>query len=144
MKLDSILEMWKQDSHIDRETLDEESLKIAKLHQKYHEVYTRERLVLRELEAKLKVLKLEKYEFFTQGPTKETMEKGWELPPIGKVIKTAADQYVDADKDIIALNLRIGLQHEKIELLNSIIRNLMNRNFQIKNAIDFMKWQSGI
>lgn len=143
MKLEDIYQLWREDSIINREELGDESLRISKLHQKYHEIFTNERLTLRGYEAKLKELKLDKYEFYTQGPTQETMDKGWALPPVGRILKAEVSHYLDADKDIIEMNLKIGLQQEKIELLNSIIKSLMNRNFQIKNAIDFMRWQSG-
>jgi hypothetical protein len=136
--------MWEQDSVVDRQQLDTEALKLSTLHHKYYKVYTHERLLLRKYEADLKVLKLEKYEFYTQGPTKETHEKGWQLPPMGKILKADASTYVDADKDIIELSLKIGIQHEKIDLLESIIKNIMNRGFQIKSAIDFIRFQSGV
>lgn len=143
MKLEDIFQIWREDSVIEKDELGDESLKISKLHQKYHEIYTNERLVLRKYEAQQKALKLEKYEFLTQGPTRETEEKGWILPDSGRVLKSEVNNYLDADSNIIEMNLKIGLQHEKIELLSSIIKLLMNRNFQIKNAIDFMKWQAG-
>ena len=143
MKLESILELWEADSKINREVLDDEALGISTLHHKYHKIYTQERLTLRRLEAELRVLKLEKYEFLTQGPTRETQEKGWVLPPIGRVIKSDCQQYIDADKDIIDLTLRIGIQHEKIELLESILKNLQNRGYNIKTAIDWIKFTSG-
>lgn len=143
MKLDNIFEMWGEDSKYDRANLDTESLASASLHHKYYKIYTNERLVLRDLESKMKVLRLEKFEFYTQGPTKETHEKGWKLPPIGKIIKSDANTYVDADPDIVQLSLKIGIQHEKIGLLESIIKNIMNRGFAIKNAIDFAKFQAG-
>lgn len=143
MKLDSILELWEKDSVINRDDLDNESLNTSKLHHKYQKIYTHERILLRKYETDLKILRLEKYEFYTQGPTKETVEKGWKLPPIGKVIKADANTYVDADKDIIELTLKIGIQNEKIDLLESIIRSIMNRGYQIRNSIDFMKFQSG-
>ena len=143
MKLESIFELWDHDSKIRREDLSEESLKISTLHSKYHKIYTQERLTLRKYEHELKQLKLDKYEFYTQGPTKETMDKGWQLPPIGKVIRSDVDKYMDADKDIIQLALKIGVQHEKIELLESILKTIHNRGFQIKNAIDWIKFTSG-
>jgi len=143
MKLDSIYALWAEDSKIDRMDLGEESLKISSLHQKYMEIYTNEKIVLRKYDSDLKVLKLEKYEFYTQGPTNETQERGWELPAIGKVIRSDVQQYVEADKDIIQLTLKIGIQHEKVSLLESIIKNLSNRGFQIKNAIDWIKYASG-
>ena len=143
MKLESIFENWEQDSKIDKMELGDESLRISTLHHKYHKFYTNERLMLRQLEADLKTLKLEKFEFYTQGPTKETQERGWQLPPIGKVIRSDAQQYVDADKDIVNLSLRIGIQHEKIELLESILKTLHNRGFQIKTALDWIKFTNG-
>lgn len=143
MKLDHIFELWERDSAINRDNLDQESLNASKLHQKYHKIYTQERLTLRKYEADLKQLRLEKYEFYTQGPTKETVEKGWQLPPCGKILKVDANTYVDADRDIVELSLKIGIQHEKIELLESIIKSIMNRGFQIKNAIEWIKFQNG-
>ena len=143
MKIESIHSLWREDSKIDRMDLGEESLKISSLHQKYIEIYTFEKDRLRKYEAALKILKLEKYEFFTQGPTHETQEKGWELPAIGKVIRSDVQQYIDADKDVIELTLKIGIQNEKISLLDSIMKNLANRGFQIKNAIDWLKYASG-
>ena len=143
MKLDDIFALWEQDSQIDRNALDDEALKLSQLHHKYHRIYTNERLVLRKYEAELKTLKLDKYEFYTQGPTKETQDRGWQLPPIGKIIRSDVGQYLDADKDIIELNLRIGVQHEKIELLESIIKTISNRGFQIKTAVDWIKYTGG-
>jgi len=143
MKLEDILTLWERDAVINRDELDKESLDASKLHQKYHKIYTHERLILRKYEIELKQLRLEKFEFYTQGPTKETVEKGWQLPPAGKILKAEANTYVDADKDIVELTLKIGIQHEKIELLESIIKSIMNRGFQIKNAIEWIKFQSG-
>ena len=143
MKLESIFELWEQDSQLNREVLDDEALKIPSLHAKYHRIYTNERLMLRKYEMELKTLKLEKFEFYTQGPTKETVAKGWQLPPIGKVLKADANTYVDADKDIIDLSLKIGIQHEKVELLESIIKSLQNRGYQIKTALDWIRFTSG-
>lgn len=143
MKLESIFELWEQDSKVKREILDEESLNISSLHYKYHKIFTNERLVLRDLEVKLKVLRLEKFEFYTQGPTKETVEKGWILPPVGKILKADANNYVDTDPDVISISLRIGVQLEKISLLESIIKTVTNRGFQIKTAVDWIKFTSG-
>lgn len=144
MKIDDIFELWNTDSKIDRTELGDESLKIPQLHHKYFKIYSNERLILRKLEADMKQLKLTKYEFYTQGPTKETQEKGWELPPSGRILKSDASSYIDADQDIVNLSLKIGMQQEKIDLLDSIIRTLNNRGYNIKSAIDWEKFKVGI
>lgn len=144
MKIDDIYDEWEKDAHIDRTELGEESLKIPKLHHKYFKIYTHERLVLRKYEAELKQLKLLKHEFYTLGPTEETHEKGWVLPPQGRILKSEVGNYVDADKDVVNLTLKVGIQQEKIELLQSIVKSLTNRGFNIKAAIDWEKFKVGI
>jgi hypothetical protein len=144
MKIEDIQNLWSQDSKIDHTELSTEALRIPSLHSKYFRIFTEERLRLRKYELDLKKLKLEKYEFYTQGPTEETHAKGWRLPPIGKVIKSEVNNYVDADDDIIQLTLKVGIQQEKIEMLESIIKSLTNRGFLIKSAIDFEKFKVGM
>lgn len=143
MKLEQIFSEWEKDSNIDMTELGEESLKISKLHHKYFQMLTYERIQHRKLEAELKTLRLEKHEFYTQGPTKETIDKGWELPPIGKILRSDVANYLEADKDIISLSLKIGIQLEKMDLLKSIITTLNNRGYNIKAAIDWEKFKMG-
>jgi hypothetical protein len=143
MKIEDILESWKEDVVIDRTELGDEALKIPKLHHKYYQMLVSERLILRKLESELKQLKLDKYEFLTQGPNEETKDKGWKLPPKGMILKADLPMYMDADPDIINISLRIGMQQEKIELLDSVVKSIMNRNFVIKNAIDWQKFTMG-
>ena len=143
MKLEDIFKNWEQDSIIERTQLDNEVLKITMLHHKYFKIYTNEKMVYRKLEAEFKQLKLEKYEFYTQGPTKEQHERGWVLPPQGKILKAEVNQYIEADKQIIDISLKIGIQLEKIELLESIIKSLQNRGYNIKTALEYIKFQMG-
>lgn len=143
MKIEQLFVEWEKDSNIDKTELGDESIKIPKLHHKYYRVFISERLLLRKLEADLKQLKLEKYEFYTQGPSKESKEKGWEIPARGVILKSDLPTYLDADKDIVELTLRIGYQQEKIELLESIIKSLQTRGYQIKAAIDWAKFTMG-
>lgn len=144
MKLEDIYNMWDEDSIIKREQLDEESLKISRLHSKYLRIYTNEKLMLKQYEADFKILRLEKYEFYTQGPTQEAFDKGWRLPACGKVLKADSALYIDADKDIINASLKIGLQKEKISFLDAVVHQLGQRSFNIKNAIDYVKWSAGL
>lgn len=143
MTLDEIITLWNEDADIDQTKLDTESLLIPKLHGKYWKMLNHERLLLRKYESDMKKLLLQKYEFLTQGPTKETVEKGWELPPSGKVIKSDVDRYLDADSDMIDMSLKIGIQKEKVSILEDIIRSINNRNWIIRNAIEFLRYQSG-
>jgi Recombination, repair and ssDNA binding protein UvsY len=143
LKIEEIREAWDVDASIDKTELGDESLKIPKLHAKYTRMLSDERLLLRKLESDLKVLKRDKYEFYTMGPTKEQKDSGWELPARGMVLKQDINIYMEADRQVVDLSLRIGMQQEKVELLDSIIRSIMNRGYQLKTALDFLKFTMG-
>lgn len=143
MKLEDIHALWDVDSVIDRTDLVNQSLLTVSLHSKYLRILSHEKMLLLKIDADLKRLKLDKYEFYTQGPTRETQKLGWKMPDRGAVLKGMAQQYMEADSDIVALALKVGLQQEKVSVLESIIRMINNRGFQIKNAIDVLKFEAG-
>jgi hypothetical protein len=143
MKFEDIFASWEKDSVIDKTELADESLKIPKLHHKYYSMFVAERVALRKLESELKKLKLDKYEFYTQGPTDETKERGWRMPARGMILKADIPMYMEADQDIVDLSLKIGMQQEKVEFLESIIKTFQTRGYIIKNAIDFTKFTMG-
>lgn len=143
MKFEDIFSSWEKDSVIDKTELADESLKIPKLHHKYYSIYVGEKVILRKLESDMKKLKLEKYEFYSQGPTEESKEKGWRMPARGLILKADIPLYMEGDQDIIDLSLKIGMQQEKIEFLESIIKTFQTRGYIIKNAIDFTKFTMG-
>lgn len=144
MKLENIQEEWENDASIDYADLANESLKIPKLHSKYWKIYTNEKLVLRKYKAEYVELKFEKTSFYVDGPTKDHIDKGWKVPDKGKIIKSEVQSYIDSDKELIHLSLKIGFQEEKVEFLQNIIQQINNRSFLIKNAIEWLKFSNGI
>ena len=143
MKIDDIFNEWEQDSQFDRTELAGESLKTPSLHHKYYKMYSTERLLLRKLESEYKELHKTKYEYYSGTLDYDTMrESNWE-PFSLKILRTDIPMYIDSDSDITTLSLRIGLQKEKIDLLESIIKTIMTRGFAIKNAIDWTRFTSG-
>jgi len=143
MKFEDLFEEWKKDTRIDKTELADEALKIPKLHHKYYTIFCKERSILKNLEAEMKKLKLDKFEFYTMGATEETKEKGWKLPARGMILKQDLPTYMEADSDIIELSLRIGVAQEKVDFLDSIIKSFQSRGYLIKSAIDFQKFIMG-
>lgn len=143
MKLEAIYAEWDKDGTIDRGKLSEAALDASKLHAKYHKIYTNERILKRKKEEDLKRLRLDLSEFYTQGPNKETQERGWKLPAIGKIIKSDVDKYIDTHEEVIQLSLSIGLQHEKCSYLESVIKMLIWRHSAVKTALEVAKFEAG-
>ena len=143
MKLEEIQEHWEKDSQIDRTELGEESLKISRLHNKYFKIFSAERLTLRKLEMDYKHLYRLKYQYYQGILSEEEMdEMKWE-PFQLKILKQDLPVYIEGDKDIHNLNLKIGLQSEKVQFLESILKNLFNRGYQIKNVIEWERFRVG-
>lgn len=144
MKLEDIFDEWEKDGQLDLSDLAQESANIAKLHHKYYKYFVREKFVLAKYEAELKRLRFAKAVFFEEGPDQDTAAKGWQYP-LGKtkILKSDIDRYVDVEKDVIDLTLKVGVQKDIVQLLDSIIRMINSRNFQIKSAIDFIRFTQG-
>jgi hypothetical protein len=142
MRLEEIQAEWDVDCEIDKTQLGNEAIAISRLQSKYLKIMTREILQLKAMEENLKILRLDKWEFLTQGPTPET-PPDWRLPPKGGVLKTEVSMYLDADRDIIAENLKIVKQREKANFVKSIIDSLNGRSWNIRAAIDWEKFRAG-
>lgn len=144
MQLEQILDLWKKDCVLDRTELGEEALKIPSLHSKYYNIYAQERLQLRKFEQDYKVLSKLKYEYYTGTMDYEDLkEYGWNPNPL-KILRADVPQYIESDKDIVELTLKIAYQKEKVDLLDNIIRSLNSRGYNIKAAIDWEKFKVGI
>lgn len=140
---DDINEMWSKDCKIDEANLVQESKRIPELHSKYYNLFFKEALRVRKLKSDLKELERAKTEYYNGTMCEEDLkELGWKPNPL-KILRNDIDKYLQSDKDIINLSLKIALHEEKANYIESIIRQINNRNFIIKNMIDMIKFQSG-
>ena len=144
MTLDQLMEEWRKDSSVDSTELGNESLKIPELHSKYLKLYFDARRTLKAVEFQSKELFLQKYEYYNGKMSEEELDKlGWE-PFLKRLMKNEIEMYLESDKDIIQKNLKIVMQKEKLDFLEEVIKNINQRNFQIKNAIEWRKFTQGV
>jgi hypothetical protein len=143
MTLEEINELWAKDSKINEVDLGNEALKIPKLHNKYYTLYVKEMLRVKKLKAELKELEMAKHEYYTGTMAEEDLKaRGWK-PYSLKIMKSEVSRYIDSDKEIIDMSLKIDYFVQTASYLEDIIRQINNRNFVIKSAIDWSKFQSG-
>jgi hypothetical protein len=144
MTLDQMMEEWRLDATVDSTELGIASLKIPELHSKYLKIYFDERRKLKALEFQSKDLSLKKYEYYNGKLSQEELDElNWE-PFVKRLMKNEVDMYLDSDKDIIQNNVRIINQKEKLAFLEEVLKNVNQRNFQIKNAIEWKKFTQGV
>ena len=143
MDIDEINKLWAQDCKIDETNLSRESSRIPELHNKYYNLYYREALKIRKLKSDLTELEKVKTEYYNGSMDElELRDRGWK-PFALKVLRNDLDRYIQSDKDIIELSLKISLHEERGKYLENIVRQINNRNFIIKNMIDWVKFQAG-
>jgi hypothetical protein len=53
-------------------------------------------------------------------------------------------KYMDADTKLSGVSLKIEYYSVMLDYLDSILKQITNRTYQIKNAIEFMRFSSGM
>ena len=139
--LDKLQEMWEKDSQMDPDNLHVESLKIPQLHSKYYTIYNTTILLREKARETFNKVKLERYNFYT---VKASAEVYVEEPFPYKIRdKEALQRHLDADEKLNSVDLKIRYYDIKLKFLEEIIKTISNRTFQIKNAIEWQKFQAG-
>ena len=142
INLEAIQEMWEKDAQIDRDNLHEESLNIPSLHAKYFELYNTIFLLRKKAEQQRKNIRHERYEYFSG----KAVPEGYVENPFGKKIrdKDTMTKYLDADEKLSNASLKIDYYDTMLTYIESILKMIQNRKYQIKNAIEFMRFNSGL
>ena len=133
--------MWEKDSQIDQDNLHTESLKIPALHAKYHEMFNNFLLLRKKAEQQRKNIRHERYEYYSGKADPEVYEKD----PFGKKIrdKDTMTKYLYADSKLKDINLKIDYYETLLNYIESILKQITNRTYQIKNAIEWQKFIAG-
>ena len=143
MKLEDIQGLWHKDSEINYTELGTESISIPRIHDKYLKIFTDERIRLKGVEFELSKIVRTKTEYYSGKMSQEELERrGWEQY-LGRLLKNEISNYIESDDDIIKLKQHLVVLQEKVGYLDSVIRMINNRGFQIKNALDWLKFTNG-
>ena len=140
--LDTIQEMWEKDAKIDRDNLHDESLNIPSLHAKYFQIYNTIFLLRKKAEQQRKNIRHERYEYFSGKADPDVYIQN----PFPKKIrdKDTMTKYLDADEKLSNASLKIECYDTMLTYLESILKVIQNRTYQIKNAIEFMRFNAGM
>ena len=133
--------MWKTDSKLDDDLHDNDSLKIPQLHMKYMEFYNTYSLMKKEREIEMKRLIKDKWLYY-KGKAPATVYK--EMPfDLKLTTKEEISMFIEADEEVGKLQYKIDYIDQVLFFLDGVLRQINNRNFQIKNAIEWKRFQNG-
>lgn len=140
--LDDIQDMWEKDSKLDIDNLHLESLKIPSLHAKYHQLYNNFLLLRKKVEQEKKNKILSRYQYYTgKSPVEVYAEEPF---PYKIRDKDTLQKYMDGDEEISKIHMKIDYYNTVLQYLEGIIKMIENRSYQIKNSIEYMRFQSGM
>ena len=138
MELDEIMKMWEEDYRIDDKDLDNESLNIPNVHQKYLNIYSKEKRKMSDLKTHWKILFQQRWEV--------VISKNGKAPEHNiRLSKTELERhYVAADEILQKAEKIMNEQEGKVEYLKSVLSMIENRSFHINNAISWRKFVAGL
>ena len=148
-KFEKLREEWKEDSHIDFQfknkqysaDLAQVALDIPFIHNKYLNHYTDISQIKTSLEFEIRKLVKEKREYYGgEADAKIYAEK-----PFGNSIKTSEKMkvYLESDDEIINLEAKIKFLDQMLYWLAQVMKQISNRGFQVKSAIEWEKFING-
>ena len=141
MTLDELKIMVAEDLRVDDERLDTESLKNQELYTKYLDHKSRFELLLYKAKGDYKKLYREKWEYYGgKADAKVYVTKPFDL----KVLKSDLSIYIESDEEIIQSEHKVAYLETVVKYIDGVLKSINSRGWDIKNAIDWKKFEAGM
>tara|TARA_B100000963_G_scaffold140348_1_gene122249 strand:+ start:107 stop:562 length:456 start_codon:yes stop_codon:yes gene_type:complete len=139
--VEAIQEMWGKDSVMNQDELDNESLRIPQLHAKYYDLYNTILLMRKRDEQQYSSILLDRRKYYTGKATADIYAE----EPFPYKIRDKDDLklYLDSDEKLSKTKLKLEYYDAMLKYLEEILRQVSNRTYQIKNAIEWRRFSSG-
>ena len=138
--LEELFEETASDLKLIEDDLVRESLRTPYLYDKYLKEHTLAGLELKRIENDYRELVKDKTEYYLGKSSKEVYDEN----PFDKVvIKSELSIYLDADSELRILDEMKEYASARKEFLNKTLTGITNRQWNIKNAIEWNKFLNG-
>jgi hypothetical protein len=138
--IEQILKHWEKDSVVDSTEPGKELIRIPILHNKYLTILIKHKLASKKANFDYLRLKKIKWEYYNGKLSKEELEEhGWEQFKF--TLKSDITTYLESDNDLIRLLEKKIYHEEVITMIESIMKELNSRTYQLK---DFIAWEKFI
>lgn len=139
--LELIQEMWASDSVINPDELDTESLKVPQLHAKYYDLYNTTLSLKKQAETVFSGILLERRKYYSGKADSQIYID--EPFPYKVRDKSELQLYLDADERMQKAKLKIDYYDIMLKYLEEVLKQISNRTYQIKNAIEWRRFSAG-
>lgn len=144
MTLDEILDMWEDDARINEAKLGSESSNTPLLHSKYLRLLMENKLKLAKFDSDIDELRQVKFRYYRGELTQEELKQyGWKQWAYAKPLKNEMEEFLKGDSDLVKLKLKAQYTRSIVDTIESIMIQVKARDWQIRNAIEHMKFING-
>ena len=140
MDLETLQNQADVDLKIDDTELDLESIRTPQLHNKYLKLFTKYSLQLKKVKDDYDGLYKFKWEYYTGKATLSV----YKAEPFDlKVLKSDVHIYLNADEELQKLGQRQEYLNVVVVYIERVLREINNRNWNIRNTIEWKKFLHG-
>jgi len=138
--LEQVLKYWEKDAEMDQTEPGKELIKIPTLHNKYLSILTKHKIASKKAHFDYLRMRKIKIEYFSGRMDQEELDaRGWQ--PFQFVLKSDVNAYLEGDDDLIKLLEKKVYHEECVSVLESILNELKQRTWQLR---DFISWEKFI
>lgn len=144
MTIEEILQEWDIDSEMDDNHIDNESIKVPKLHAKYIRHLIQAKLKNTKIQNEFNLLKKIKFRYYRGELSRDELtELNWQQWQGVKPMKNEMEQFLDGDTDLNNIKVKIEYLNSMVYLLESILGQIKARDWQLKNVLEYKKFIAG-
>jgi hypothetical protein len=138
-------EAWDLDCQIDDNYLGETTTATPKLHAKYLKLLVNVKLKHTKLQSDYNLLRKNKFRLYRGELSRDELTAlAWEQWQGVKPIKSELDQMLEGDQDINNLQVKLEYLSTMIYFLESVLRQLQSRDYQISTAVKWKMFLAGV
>jgi len=141
-RLQELIRIGSEDMVLDKSALDQESVNIPKLHNKWLKFLFERKDVLFAAELKKKNVYKRLWLYYNgKAPDSEYKEKGsFDI----RVLKADVNFFIDSDEEMQAIDAKIFSIKQEIEFITKTLEEIQRRSFNVSNALRALAFLNGM
>lgn len=136
---------WKKDATISITNMDDVSANVPSLHSKYISILSHCKRDILKVEKEYLQMRRIRTSYYNGTMTRDDLEEfGWDQYQEKRPLKTVLDELLQSDENLIDIKMRIEELTICKEFLESVMKSVHSRTFDVKNVIEWQKYSNGM
>jgi hypothetical protein len=145
MNLEELMQQWEQDSKIDDNHLGEASTESPNLHSKYINTMVSYKLKLAKIRGDYNLLRKTKFRYYRGELSRQELEDlGWDQWQGVKPLRNEMDEFLQGDTDLVQMEQKVEYLNTIVYFLEEVLKQIRQRDWQIRTAVDWKKFLVGM